>query len=91
MLKPIFRHKIIEELLAKHGHGDILNMPFVEEYIQKTSAKAKVTMWGAPKCITLSKDLSAMYKMNLLSRFRIGINDHISQGFPSSVLVYKLK
>ena len=69
---------------------DILQSDFVDEYIRATSAAYTTTCWGAYKCRQLGVDLSAMAKLGLLRRSRLGLRNNWQPGFPRWVWVYEV-
>ena len=68
---------------------DILNMKFVDSYIERFNPKHKVCMYGANKCKELSMLLGNMYKKGILSRCTMGV-EGVGEGFPKWVYVYEL-
>ena len=68
---------------------DMLNEKFVDEYIKEFTPKYKVMLWGANRCIELSKLLSSMYNQGILKRTPIGIPNS-PPGMPKWIYVYEL-
>jgi predicted ATP-grasp superfamily ATP-dependent carboligase len=75
---------------VRYSTLDVVNAYLVEDYVEETGAKSKVMWYGADKCPLLGRDLSAMEREGLLSRYRTGLSDMHSMGFPSWVWVYSL-
>ncbi len=84
------RQQVILKLVAKHGLVDVLNVLFVDAYVEATQAKIVPMPFGANKCKQLGSDLSVMFKCGMLDRSRIGLRA-MEPGFPKWVFVYELK
>ena len=70
---------------------DVLNGEFVDSYVDATGANFLLCFYGASTCPQLGRDLSAMHKAGLLTRWACGIGDGLChQGFPRWVYSYKL-
>lgn len=88
------REWIVEHLtkMTSNGFGsavDVLDDQFVTAYIAVTGATHQVMAFGAPRCPPLGRDLTAMHRLGLLARFRVGIRG-AERGFPRWVWVYEL-
>ncbi len=68
---------------------DMLNIDFVDAYINKFNPPYRCTLYGANKCSELSRRLSTMYKKGLLSRISVGIRG-LGIDFPKWVYLYRL-
>ncbi len=84
------KQDFILNYLKKYGSVNILDKFFVDNYIAKFKVKYTVQYFGANTCRDLGRVLSEMYKCNLLTRFRIGM-DEAAPGFPNWIYVYRLK
>lgn len=72
---------------------DVLNNDFVRDYIEAAGANYRETMWGAPKCPQLGKDLSRMATEwgARLKRSRTSLGDMgTGLGFPRWVWSYRV-
>jgi hypothetical protein len=83
---------ILVELASMHEHAsvDILNQQFVDDYLTATGAVHSVMMYGAHKCPSLARDLSAMALKGFLNRSRVGLPGMSGEGFPKWVYSYRL-
>lgn len=94
-MKPSERYAWIKSYMrAKPKYDamvDVLNAPFVHEYILATKAAFAWMAYGAHKCPQLGRDLAAMYRAGELTRAHVGIGPGArNQGFPSWIYVYEL-
>jgi hypothetical protein len=80
----------LQHYFENHPHGtSILDAEFV--YAKENKAPLHYTLWGANKCATLSKDLSAMESCGILERYRLGLAGNWQPGFPTWIWEYSLK
>jgi hypothetical protein len=93
-LKPEERYSWIEAWMGGGGakaNVDVLDSDFVCAYADATKAHATVGMVGAPRCKQLSKDLSAMFAAQRLTRSAVGLPaGDASMSFPKWVYSYSL-
>jgi len=80
----------ILEYLKSNNHVDILNVKFVDAYIEKFNVKYAIQPYGANSCKELGILLSQMYHCNLLERFRIGLRG-CDVSMPKWCYCYELK
>lgn len=76
------------------GHGstvDIVSRAFVESYIAATRALHETMSIGPPKCPTLGRDLSALFRKGYVTRYPRGMDTGMhAAGFSAWVFAYKL-
>jgi hypothetical protein len=94
-VKPSDRRKWIIKRIAQEPGGvvDVCNNDFVRDYIDATGASYRETMWGAPKCPQLGRDLSRMALRfpKPLKRARTGLWNMAGLGFPRWVWSYRVR
>lgn len=88
-MKPAARHVWILEWIRKNGGADVLNTEFVSAYVEATGAPSEVLAFGADRCRQLGRDLSELFQLKRLQRFRVGLTEHYT-GMPNWVYVYEL-
>lgn len=85
------RHDWIENYIEdKPGGVDILDAAFVQAYIDATDANYTPTMWGAHKCVRLSRDLAQMHRDGMLIRSRVNLGSAWVDGYPRSLWHYDI-
>lgn len=97
-MKPAERYDWIENYLRVHQWRqgttrytvDICDANFVTAYIETTKCTFKPMFYGADRCHQLGRDLSHMAKVRRLKRYRTGLGDMHSMGFPKWVWSYHL-
>lgn len=78
--------------LSKPGNimCNVLDVAFVDEFVDATQANVDVMLWGANRCAYLSKTLAKMNADGLLSRDAVGLGANWQPGFPKWVYAYTL-
>jgi len=75
--------------IKTHGPTNVLDIDFVDSFIEEFGVKYRVQIVGAHTCPMIGSLLSHMYKCNLLDRGIIGLSE--SRGYPKWVYVYTEK
>jgi hypothetical protein len=91
--KEEIRFSWIEKYLRESGETsvDIVSADFMWAYIEAHDVKAGIQMVGAPSCPQAGKDLSRMFKLGRLDRYRLGMpHGDACNGFPKWVYSYEL-
>lgn len=73
-----------------YWYENTLNEEFVQKYTDATNVPYAITIIGANRCPTLSRDLATLYKSGDLERVPGGVGDCRSLGFPSWTWMYRL-
>lgn len=83
---------ILNYFLGKPGSSaDVLDVTFVEAYVEATGAKFVPQRFGAAKCRQLGRDLGELHAANKLRRVALGLPaGDASMGFPKWVYHYSL-
>ncbi|MEI6731140.1 MAG: hypothetical protein WCK90_00515 [archaeon] len=84
------RQRWLVQHIQKTGRADVLDVPFVDAYVDANHVAFRPCAWGANKCATLGRDLAALEKMGALKRFRIGLGGNWAPGFPRWVWSYEI-
>ena len=78
--------------IKENQRADVLNSELVDEYEKTFNVKVDVMIFGTNRCKDLGKTLSYAYKIGLLKRSPVGLNNGAwYPGFPKWVYVYELK
>ena len=88
-MSPKDRQAWLEAWVRLHKRADVLDDAFVRAYIKATDVPWRETMWGAPKCPTLGRDLAALAAQGRLNRYRVGMSNW-QPGFPKWVWSYEI-
>jgi len=81
----------VMEYVQRHGHVDVLNVHFVDAYIERfTPRKVIYQPYGAHKVPEIGRLLSNMFRANMLDRFPMGLQYLCGMGFPRWVYCYNL-
>ncbi|AXQ68945.1 hypothetical protein HOU00_gp180 [Caulobacter phage CcrPW] len=93
IMKPADRHKWLLDYIAAlppQETVDVCSADFVNDYLDATKASAYIQPYGAHRCPSLGRDLSALYKQRRLKRERSSIEGMGGMGFPTWVWCYQL-
>lgn len=89
-LRPAERHAwLLTHLSESETPLGILDSSFVDEYLAVTGVPFTPMAYGAHRCPTLGRDLSAMHRKGLLARESIGVPAGYS-GMPTWVYEYEV-
>ncbi|PYE51511.1 hypothetical protein HUB98_05800 [Paenibacillus barcinonensis] len=86
----IIKEEWIKDYVEKNGPVNILDVKFVDAYIDEFNPKHAIQPFGANKCKELGKMLSTLYNDNILNRSRISIHG-LGYDYPNWVYVYEAR
>ncbi|MBD8836204.1 hypothetical protein IFU39_00025 [Paenibacillus sp. CFBP 13594] len=88
--ETIVKEEWIKDYINKNGPVNILDVEFVDAYINEFNPNHVIQPFGANGCKELGKMLSTLYNDNILNRSRISIHG-LGRDYPIWVYVYEMR